>query len=111
MKLGEGYISTGICVGISDSVHRGSASVHTGIPPSSTSHVPHPTLDQAPPGQGTPRQGIPRTRHSLSTEHAGRYSQRMGGTHPTEMQSCYYCYYYSKQVTALHSRDDQQCLD
>ena len=43
-----------------------------------------------PPGAGTPpAAGIPRSRHPPSTaEHAGRYGQRTGGTHPTGMHSC-----------------------
>ena len=45
----------------------GSASVNAGIPPG-----PGTPRDQAPPG----------------AEHAGRYGQRAGGTHPTGMQSC-----------------------
>ena len=31
----------------------------------------------------------PRTRYTPSAEHAGRYGQRVGGTHPTGMQSCF----------------------
>ena len=47
MKLGQGYVFTGMC----DSVHRGvSASVHAGIPPGSR----HPPWEQTP----------PRSRHS-----------------------------------------------
>ena len=38
----------------------------------------HPPPDHAPPG----------TMHPPGTEHAGRYGQRAGGTHPTGMQSC-----------------------
>ena len=65
----------------------GSASVHAGIPPPRTRQPPPP--DQASPlGPGTPPdQAPPRTRPP-GTEHAGRYSQRAGGTHPTGMQSC-----------------------
>ena len=37
-----------------------------------------------PPGGRLPRGGTP----PLSAEHAGRYGQRAGGTHPTGMQSC-----------------------
>ena len=47
-----------------------------------------------PPGPGPPTRpppgpGPPRTRHPPGTEHAGRYGQRAGGTHPTGMQSCF----------------------
>ena len=100
-KLGQGNIFTGVC----DSVYRGSASVHAGIPPP----TPSPRTRQAPPGPGTP----PGTRHPkdqtpcnqappqdqtlppprpgipLGAEHTGRYGQRAGGMHPTGMQSCY----------------------
>ena len=78
-KLGQDYIFTGVC----DSVHRGgSALVHAGIPhPPSTRHHPQ---DQAPPRPGTP----PREQPPPGAEHAGRYGQRAGGTHPTGMQSC-----------------------
>ena len=50
--------------------------------------------EQALPGPGTPRAGTtPGTMHlppapPLGAEHAGRYGQRAGGTHPTGMQSC-----------------------
>ena len=62
----------------------GSASVHAGIsPPLGSRHAP-------------PDQASPRTRHPPpgpgippGTEHAGRYGQRAGGTHPTGMQSCF----------------------
>ena len=53
----------------------GSGSVHAGIPPPprpGTTRTRHHPPDQVPPG----------------TEHAGRYSQHAGGTHPSGMQSC-----------------------
>ena len=75
-KLGQGYVFTGVC----DSVHRGvSASVHAGI------HTP-PGSRQPPPGADTPRANP--TGAGIPPEHAGRYDQRAGGTHPTGMQSC-----------------------
>ena len=46
-----------------------SASVHADIPPP----------EQTPPREQTPPPGA---------EHAGRYGQCVGGTHPTGMQSC-----------------------
>ena len=46
--------------------------MHAGIPEP-------PPPEQTPPGPGTPPPGA---------EHAGRYGQRAGGTHPTGMQSC-----------------------
>ena len=42
-----------------------------------------------PPGPGTPPLG-PGT--PPGAEHAGRYGQRAGGTHPTGMQSCLYLF-------------------
>ena len=89
MKLWEGYVFTAFC----DSVHRGSASVHAGIPP--------PPLDQAPPRTRAPKVVAPHeqtppgadTPHTLApplcTVHAGRYNEQAGGMHPTGMQSCY----------------------
>ena len=113
-KLGQGYIFTSVC----DSVHRGvclsacwDTTLWTRHPPGSR-HPPDqtPPLDQAPPDQappdqappraGTPRPGTPPDQAPPrpgtpqpgspppSAEHAGRYGQRAGGTHPTGMQSC-----------------------
>ena len=43
-----------------------------------------------PPGADTPpNQTPPRSRPLPPGEHAVRYGQRAGGTHPTGMQSCY----------------------
>ena len=74
-SLGQGNIFTPVC----HSVHGGgSASVHAGIPP---------------PGPGTPpwirppRPGTPASPDQTPPEHAGRYGQRAGGTHPTGMQA------------------------
>ena len=75
-SLGQGNIFTPVC----HSVHGGSASVHAGIPPPR----PCPPGIMHPPGPCNP----PGTMHPPGTEHAGRYGQRAGGTHPTEMQSC-----------------------
>ena len=79
----------------------GSASVHTGIPP------PWEQTPSPPPrGADPPGADIPGSRHPLggadtpreqtpppgadppSAQHAGRYGQCAGGTHPTGMQSC-----------------------
>ena len=88
-SLGQGNIFTPVC----HTVHRGCASVHDGIPPPppGTRHPPQPV----PLGPGLPwiRQP-PRTRHPPRSgppgaEHAGRYGQRAGSTHPTGMQSCF----------------------
>ena len=78
-SLGQGNIFTPVC----HSVHGGgSASVHDGIPPFPPDQA---SPDQSPPPKpGTP----PRTRHPPGAEHAGRYGQCAGGTHPTGMQSC-----------------------
>ena len=78
----EGYVLTPVC----HSVHRGSASVHAGIPP---------PLEQTPSlGPGTPLRAV----------HAGRYGQQAGGMHPTGMQSCYYI------LIAFHSIDNDYVL-
>ena len=58
-KFAQGYIFTGVC----DSVNRGGVCLSA-------------CWD------------TPRSRHPPATEHAGRYGQRAGGTHPTGMQSC-----------------------
>ena len=72
MNLEQSYVFTGMC----DSVHRGvSASVYAGIPP---------PLGADPLGADTPQ-----SRHPPCTEHAGRYGQRTGSTHPTGMKSCF----------------------
>ena len=55
-----------------------------------------PPLDQAPPRPGTPQtrhtphrsRHPPYQAHPSGAEHAARYGQRAGGTHPTGMQSC-----------------------
>ena len=107
-KLGQGYVFTGVC----DSVHRG-RSTWPGTPPPDQVHPPG---LGAPPGPGAPPLGLgtppgtrytpldqvhpPRTRYTPQTrytppgpgtppsaEHAGRYGQCAGGTHPTGMQS------------------------
>ena len=76
-----------------------SVSVHAGIPP------PPPRADTPPPEQTPPVSRHPRNRHppgadtpgadtpppgadTPPAEHAGRYGQRAGGTHPTGIQSC-----------------------
>ena len=92
-----------------------SASVHDGIPPPPPpGRPPGQTPLGRPPPSGTPPSGTPLlwhptppptpaqspgTRHPPAprTEHAGRYGQRAGGTHPTGMQSCFLImnsYYY-----------------
>ena len=81
-KLGQGYVFTDVC----DSVHGG-GTVHAGIPlPRDQAHPPGTRHNN--PGPGTPphQDQVP-----PGTEHAGRYGQRAGGTHPTGMQSCLKC--------------------
>ena len=69
----EGYVFTRVCQSFCS--QGGSASVHAGIPP---------------PGADPPGADPPHEQTTLpGTEHAGRYGQRAGGTHPTGMQSCY----------------------
>ena len=103
-KLGQGYIFTGVF----DSVNRGeAASVHTGITPGA--EIPRGGADtplgadipweQTPPSSRLPQQQTPQSRHPPAAdtppgaEHAGRYGQRTGGTHPSGMQSCPKCFY------------------
>ena len=63
-----------------------SASVHAGIPPPPGADTPPPA---DPPGSRPPlEQAPPWSRPPPGPEHAGRYGQRAGGTHPTGMQSC-----------------------
>ena len=80
-KVGQGYVFTGMC----DSVHRGvSASVHAGIhPPGADPKSRHPQ-SRHPWEQTHPLPGA----DTPPAEHAGRYGQRVGGTHPTGMHSC-----------------------
>ena len=75
----------------------GSVSVHAGIPPPPGTDT-HPRADtpgtDTPSGADTLRADTPPKQTPLlehtspSAEHAGRYGQRAGGTHPTGMQSC-----------------------
>ena len=95
-KLGQGYVFTGAC----DSVHRGvSASVHAGIPPGADTPPADTPQSRHPPRADTPELTHPASPRANThspreqtppTEHAGRYGQRTGGTHPTEVQSCYH---------------------
>ena len=72
-KLGQGYVFPGMC----DSVHR------RGVCLSACWDTRPPLGADTTPGADTP----PGSRHPHA-EHAGRYGQRAGGTHPTGMQSC-----------------------
>ena len=97
--MGQGYVFTGIC----DSVNRGKGGTshpqeqtppQSRHPPRATppwsrhpppqSRNPHPPRADTPPGS---RQPPPEQTHP--GEHAVRYGQRAGGTHPTGMQSCF----------------------
>ena len=104
-KLGQGYVFTGVCHSVNrggevpDQVHPPGQGTPPGlgapprhqvhprdqVHPPRTRYTPrdqvHPPRPGTPPGLGTPP----------GTEHAGRYGQRAGGTHPTGMQSCYHC--------------------
>ena len=95
-SLGQGNIFTPVC----HSVHRGgvclSACWDTTPPlPPGTRHLPWSRPN--PPGPSTPSsrppwdQAPPRSRPPPRAEHAGRYGQRVGGTHPTGMQSGLFC--------------------
>ena len=70
-SLGQGNIFTPIILftggGLPQCMHPPPGTMH---PP--RDHAPSPQDHATPPG----------------TEHAGRYGQRAGGTHPTGMQSC-----------------------
>ena len=121
-KLGKGYVHKG--GGVPDLVRgvylvpgdvpgRGGVPGPGGVhPPPRTRYTPwdqvHPP-DQLPPGtRYTPQtrytpldqvspwdQVHPRDQvHPPCAEHAGRYGQRAGGTHPTGMQSCLNCTFY-----------------
>ena len=51
----------------------------------------YPPREQTPPpGSRHQPTHSPESRHPPGAEHAGRYGQRAGGTHPTGMQSCYF---------------------
>ena len=102
-SLGQGNIFTPVC----HSVHRGSLpQCMLGYQPPGIMH-PSPR-DHAPPDHTPPPQdhvpprdhAPPRTIHPPppGTEHAGRYGQRAGGTHHTEMQSCLFTYILISQT-------------
>ena len=79
------------------------ASPRPGTPWPGTPRSRHPP-NKAPPRPGTwPEQTPPRPGTPPSTEHAGRYGQRAGGTHPTGMQSCLFTCVYSYVGQKRHS--------
>ena len=93
MKLGQGYVFTGVC----HSVNGGGVCLSTCWDTTPQEQAPHRSrhppgtdpLEQAhpfplPPGADTPREQAPPS----GAEQAGRYGQHAGGTHPTGMQSC-----------------------
>ena len=97
-KFGQGYIFTGIC----HSVNRGAGGLFTGgvvsqhalrqtLPQSR-----HPPRAETPPDKTPPRQDTPPPR----AEHAARYGQRTGGTHPTGMQTCVHRYFQQSIIQA-----------
>ena len=67
-------------------------------PPWSRHHPPPPGNRHTPPRSDTPQEQTPPPRADTPreqtppppAEHAVRYGQRAGGTHPTGMQSCFY---------------------
>ena len=83
-KLGQGYIFTGIC----HSVNGGSlpqCMLGYPPPPPGADNPPgaDPPRSRAPPEPGTPSgAGTPLVGTDPGAEHAGRYRQRGGGTHP-----------------------------
>ena len=62
--------------------------MHAGIPPAPGTRHPPPGAD--PPG----------------AEHAGRYGQRVGGMHPTGMQSCLYS--FRELLAKMPARDAER---
>ena len=86
--LFTGWESTWAGAPPSDQVHS-PRTRYTPRPPQ-TRYTPPRTRCPLPPGPGTPLgPGTPSgTRYTPPAEHAGRYGQRAGGTHPTGMQSC-----------------------
>ena len=85
MKLGQGYVFTGVC----DYVHRGS--VYLTPPSGDTHHSRHP-----PPPPPT-------------ANNSGRYGQCAGGTHPTGMQSCY-IFFYLLKLTSVKEVEGTTCI-
>ena len=72
----------------------GYASMRAGIPPPPPPPLP-PGPDTPPRDHAAPLRPCTHPRdhahpppHTPAAEHAGRYGQRAGGTHPTGMQSC-----------------------
>ena len=64
-------------------------------PPRSRHTPPEQTSPRADTHTPTPEQTPPRSRPPPKAEHARRYGQRAGGTHPTGMQSCFGSYIYA----------------
>ena len=56
-----------------------------GLPQCMLAYYPTPPEQTPPPDQAHP----PRAEPPPGAEHAGRYGQRVGGTYPTGMQSCF----------------------
>ena len=89
-KLGQGYVFTGVC----DSVNRGGVP-HTppgADPPEQTPREQTPPRADTPPGSRHPppeQTPPPGADPPPPGQHAVRYGQRAGGTHPTGMQSRY----------------------
>ena len=69
----------------------------------------HPPQEQTPPGEHTPPEQTP---PPPGAEHAGRYGQHAGGTHPTGMQSCDESYFGNQplQVPSLHQHCSKYLL-
>ena len=117
-KLGQGYVFTGVCDSVHGGGVCLSACWDTTPPlGADTPQSRHPLRSRhprrsrhPPPGADTPQADTPGSRHPQSrhpqgsrappradtpqeqtppsAEHAGRYGQCAGGTHPTGMQSC-----------------------
>ena len=111
----------GVCLSACWDTHPPGADTPLGADPPRADTPP----EQTPPRADTPRSRhpppprsrhplAPRSRHpvppgvdtphgadTLPTEHAGRYGQRAGGTHPTGMQSCSIHLYYLTVVVPV----------
>ena len=58
-------------------------------PPEQTPPGADTLREQTPPGSKHPLEHTPLEQTPLQAEHAGRYGQCAGGTHPTGMHSCF----------------------
>ena len=103
-KLGQGYIFTGICHSVNGG---GLPQCMLGYPPPREQTTPQEQIPQKqapPPGAGTP---VANT--DPGAEHAGRYRQSGGGTHPTGMQSCFCLHFQRLNWCGLRKNFNSGC--